>query len=110
MAQMQERQAPEPPELPARHQGPTAKEYVRVFLILAVLTGIEVWISYSDITRWLLITMLWVAALIKFSMVVSYFMHLKYDDRRYARFFVMGLAGAGTLYLVVLLMAKVFAD
>jgi len=35
-------------------------------------------------------------------------MHLKFDDRRYARFFVMGLALAGTLYLIVLITFKVF--
>ena len=44
----------------------------------------------------------------KFVLVVGYFMHLKYDDRRYARFFVMGIAGAVTLYLIVLLASKVF--
>ena len=38
-----------------------------------------------------------------------WFMHLKFDDRLYARFFLMGLAGAVTLYLVVLLIFKVFA-
>jgi cytochrome c oxidase subunit IV len=111
MAQTEEREALErAPQPPVRHHGPTAKEYVRVFLILCVLTGIEVWLSYSGLPHGLMITMLWVAAVIKFSMVVSYFMHLKYDDRRYSRFFVMGLAGAGTLYLIVLLIAKVFAD
>ena len=111
MAQTDEREAPAqitPP--PTRHHGPTAKEYVRVFLILCVLTAIEIWLSYSGLRPAVMITMLWVAAAIKFSMVVSYFMHLKYDDRRYSRFFVMGLAGAGTLYLIVLLIGKVFAD
>jgi hypothetical protein len=30
-------------------------------------------------------------------------MHLKFDSKTYARFFLMGLAGAITLFLVVLL-------
>ncbi len=38
-----------------------------------------------------------------------WFMHLKFDDRRYARFFVMGLAGASVLYLIVLISLRVFA-
>ena len=36
-------------------------------------------------------------------LVVLWFMHLKFDSRRYARFFVMGIAGAVTLYLIVLI-------
>jgi hypothetical protein len=35
-------------------------------------------------------------------------MHLKFDSRTYARFFVLGLAGAITLYLIVLLTFRVF--
>jgi len=46
----------------------------------------------------------------KFTIVVLWYMHLKFDDRRFARFFVMGLAGATTLYLVVLLTLKTFLD
>ena len=44
----------------------------------------------------------------KFVLVVMWFMHLKFDDRRYSRFFVMGIAGAVTLYLVVLISFRVF--
>jgi len=46
----------------------------------------------------------------KFAIVVLWYMHLKFDDRRYARFFIMGLAGAATLYLIVLISFNVFAD
>ena len=35
-------------------------------------------------------------------------MHLKFDDHRYARFFVMGLSGACVLYLFVLIMFRTF--
>jgi hypothetical protein len=35
-------------------------------------------------------------------------MHLKFDDRRYARFFLMGLSLALTLFLIVLILFKVF--
>ena len=40
----------------------------------------------------MLIPTLFVLAFVKFVLVVLWFMHLKFDDRRYARFFVMGLA------------------
>ena len=58
--------------------------------------------------RLLLIPTLFALAIVKFAIVVLWFMHLKFDDRRYARFFVMGLACAATLYLVVLITFKVF--
>jgi cytochrome c oxidase subunit IV len=92
----------------APHHGPTPKEYLRIGLILAVLTGFEVWMSYSGVRGTLLIATLIGAAVIKFVLVVSYYMHLKYDDRRYARFFVMGIVGAATLYLIVLMLSRVF--
>ena len=87
------------------HPGP--KEYIRIGAILAVLTGIEIASSYT-INGALLIVTLLSLAVIKFAIVVMWFMHLRFDDRRYARFFVMGLALAATLYLIVLMLSRVF--
>ena len=91
----------------AAHAHPSQREYIRIGVILAVLTGIEVAASYT-VEGALLIVALFGLAVVKFTMVVMWFMHLKFDDRRYARFFVMGLALAVTLYLIVLLSSKVF--
>ena len=55
-----------------------------------------------------LIPLLFLFSLLKFTLVVLWFMHLKFDSRTYARFFVLGLAGAITLYLIVLLTFRVF--
>jgi cytochrome c oxidase subunit IV len=87
---------------------PSPKEYVRIGVILAVLTGLEVAASYTGVTGSILIPTLFVLALIKFALVVLWFMHLKFDDRRYARFFVLGLSGAATLYLIVLISFRIF--
>jgi cytochrome c oxidase subunit 4 len=89
------------------HAHPSPKEYVRIGVILAVLTAIEIAASYT-IEGAVLIVLLLVLAVIKFSIVVMWFMHLKFDDRRYARFFVMGVALAATLYLIVLMLSRVF--
>jgi cytochrome c oxidase subunit IV len=91
----------------AAHAHPTPKEYVRIGVILGVLTGLEVASSYTIDGALLIVTLL-TLAIVKFSMVVMWFMHLRFDDRRYARFFVMGLALAATLYLIVLMLSKVF--
>ena len=103
----------EPAEAPASagaHAAghPSPKEYVRIGLILFVLTALEIAASYSKVSLAVLIPTLFVLAIVKFALVVLWFMHLKFDDRRYARFFVMGLAGASILYLIVLISFKAF--
>ena len=105
-----ERGLPDPGEEHAPHAAhPSAKEYVRIGIILAVLTGLEVATYYVDVSASILIPTLYALAVVKFVLVVLWFMHLKFDDRRYARFFVMGLTGASTLYLVVLLLFGAFS-
>jgi cytochrome c oxidase subunit IV len=92
------------------HAGhPSAKEYVRIFLILAVITSAEValWYVRDGLGAWFLPT-LFILMTTKFVLVVLWFMHLKFDDRRFSRFFLMGLAGALTLYSIVLMTFKVF--
>jgi heme/copper-type cytochrome/quinol oxidase subunit 4 len=56
----------------------------------------------------ILIPTLYVLAFVKFVLVAMWFMHLRFDDRRYARFFVMGIALAFTLYLIVLITFRTF--
>jgi len=101
---------------PARHAGrvarhPSPREYVRIAVVLAVVTAAEVAVYYVDWVHehGLLIPLLFLFALIKFSLVVLWYMHLRFDSRTYARFFVMGLAGALTLYMAVLLMFRTFS-
>jgi cytochrome c oxidase subunit 4 len=101
---------PDPREADTGHTNhPSAKEYLRIGLVLAVLTGLEVAASYRLVDHTaLMITVLTLLSVLKFALVVMYFMHLKFDDRRYARFFVMGFALAFTLFLIVLLISKVY--
>jgi cytochrome c oxidase subunit IV len=95
------------PSHAGRH--PSPKEYIRIAVILGVITAAEVAIYYIEGVQEFLVPLLFLFSFIKFALVVLWFMHLKFDDRLYARFFLMGLAGAVTLYLVVLLIFKVFA-
>ena len=87
---------------------PSTREYVRIAIVLGVVTAAEVAIYYVDALSDLLIPLLFLFAVIKFSLVVLWFMHLRFDSRTYARFFLMGLAGAVTLFLVVLLTFRTF--
>ena len=90
----------------ARH--PSDSEYIRIALILAFITGLEVAIYYMDLSHAILIPALFFFSLVKFVLVVMWFMHLRFDSRTYSRFFVMGVAGAVTLFLIVLMTFRVF--
>ena len=90
------------------HAHPSPKEYIRIGLILGVLTGLEVAASYTGVSGSILIPTLFVLAIVKFALVVLWFMHLKFDDRRFARFFVLGLSGAAILYLIDLISFRIF--
>lgn len=91
----------------ARH--PSPREYIRIAIVLGVVTAAEVAIYYVEALEDVLIPLLFLFALVKFALVVMWFMHLRFDSRTYARFFLMGLAGAITLFLIVLMVFRTFA-
>jgi cytochrome c oxidase subunit 4 len=75
--------------------------YGIVFLILAVFTGLEVGASY--LPGPLKIPVLAVLAITKAALVLLYFMHLKFDARVYAFFFVIGIVLALPIILIITL-------
>ena len=86
----------------ARHIHPSAKEYVRIGMILVVLTALEVWISYSSLPHGLLIGLLFFLAFVKFALVALWFMHLRFDSRIFRRLFVTGILLAFAIFTIVL--------
>lgn len=62
--------------------------YGLIFILLAVFTAVEVGASYLPAS--FKIPILLLMAVIKASLVVLYFMHLKSDARLYAMFFAVG--------------------
>ncbi len=91
----------------AGHHHPTPKQYVRIALILAVLTAAEVALFYleegvDEITQSITVPALLLLSALKFYLVVAMFMHLRYEKRLLSRFFTTGGILAGALYLVVL--------
>jgi cytochrome c oxidase subunit 4 len=95
----------EEPEL-AAHPGP--RQYVTVAIALAIATAFEVAVYYTSIPHPLLVALLLFAAFFKFSLVVLWFMHLRFDNRIFRRLFITGLATALIVYTVVLLTFRVF--
>ncbi len=94
----------------SRERHPSPQEYVRIALILGAITGGEIAVYYMHSLRSILIPLLLTFAAIKFTLVVMWFMHLKFDNRLYARFFLSGLLFALSIYAIVLLTFRVFAN
>ena len=82
----------------------TAQTYVKVALILAVITLIEVFIWYLPTARPVLVPALIVLSLAKFLAVVGYFMHLKYDQPIFRFMFFAGLIVALSVFIAMLVM------
>jgi len=90
-----------------RHPSPS--EYVRIAIVLALVTAAEVAVYYMEAVRDILVPLLLLFSFVKFSLVVLWYMHLKFDSKTYARFFLIGISGAVTLYLIVLISFRAFA-
>lgn len=77
--------------------------YVGIFIALAVLTAIEVGVTYLPIARLLEVSTLLALAIVKASLVAMYFMHLKFDSRLLAAIFITPLLlGIVLIYFVAI--------
>ena len=97
-------------EAHGEHAGhPNDAKYIKIALILGVVTAVEVGLYYTDFGVNPTNAALLILAVIKFAMVAAYFMHLKFDSRILRRLFITGLVLAMFCYIVVLLMFGVFS-
>ncbi len=81
---------------------PTPREYVNIAIMLAILTALEVSTYFVDFGR-IAIPLLIILMTIKFIMVASFFMHLKFDSKLFGRMLYGGLILALGLYAVTLI-------
>ena len=80
------------------------KQNFKIFVILLILTGIEIGLSYTSLESKkaaFALPMLSLAG-IKFVIVAGYFMHLKFDSPLMRRLFILGAVLAGFCYSAVL--------
>jgi cytochrome c oxidase subunit 4 len=83
------------------HEAHSDVFYVKIAAALAVMTGLEVTLSYIDIGP-LFLPLLLTLMVIKFFMVVLFFMHLKFDSKWFSFFFYSGLFLAVGCYMAFL--------
>ncbi len=85
-----------------KHDHPGERQYIVIAVILAAITGIEVAASYIDSLKDVRPFILIFLSIIKFVMVVAWFMHLRFDSRLFRRLFVAGIFLAIFCYTAVL--------
>jgi cytochrome c oxidase subunit 4 len=86
-------------EEPEHHEHPSEAKYIQIATILTIITIVEVAIYYVEAFDAILVPALIALSTIKFVMVVGYFMHLKFDDKRLAWIFATGMAVALAIYM-----------
>jgi cytochrome c oxidase subunit 4 len=84
------------------HAHPGDLKYVVVALVLAFFTAIEVMTYFVDFKAAALPTLIGLM-IVKFALVVLYFMHLRFDSPVFMRLFVTGIVLAISVYVIMLL-------
>jgi len=88
------------------HDHPSDGHYIRIALVLALLTAAETatyFVDWFDDNTTLLWIVLAPIMILKFGMVAWFFMHLKSDSRMFSRMFLMGIVTAVAVYMIFLL-------
>lgn len=96
---------PQPAAADEHHVPMDDRSYIRIAIILAVVTGIEVAVSFlpgDGLIGILKIAVLLVLSAIKAVLILMYFMHLKFDSRWFSSLFIGGTAIATLLVLTFL--------
>jgi cytochrome c oxidase subunit IV len=81
----------------------TVQTYIRVAVVLGILTAIEIGALYvPGLPNHLLVTLLLVFSVFKFGLVVAFFMHLRYDNKLLTALFVGPLLIAMLIILALM--------
>ena len=92
------------------HEHPTDKKFIEIAVFLAVITGLETW-TYWWPESWHTFSLIVLIAcmVLKFVMILLYFMHLKWDSKLFSLMFYIGLVLALGVYLVALFTFQFFS-
>jgi len=91
----------------AEHEHPSDKQYVGIAAVLAVVTAVEVALSYVHLGN-ANAPLLLIGMVVKFFLVASFFMHLKFDSKVLRRLMISGLVLALFCYIGALSMFRQF--
>ena len=91
------------PTLPTEHAHPGAAEYIRIAVILGIITVAEVAVYYVQALRPVILPLLLVLSATKFAMVIMFYMHLKFDHPLFSGLFLGSLGCAGFIISVFIM-------
>jgi cytochrome c oxidase subunit 4 len=83
---------------PAHRPHPTTRQYWEIAVVLAIITGAEVAVTYIDALGSVVVPLLLVMAVAKFWLVVAFFMHLRFDKPLYRNLFLIGVVATPLLF------------
>ena len=86
------------------HEHPTWSTYWKVAVILTLITVVEVWVYYipAFVASRLFVPSLLIMSAVKFFIVVSFYMHLRYDHKLFRALFTAPLIIAMTTIIALL--------
>ena len=79
--------------------------FVNVWLLLAAVTGIEVFLGYIQLQPTLMLTLLVILSVGKAALIVAYFMHLKYERFSLTLFLI-----PPTIFCILMIVIFFFPD
>jgi len=90
------------------HEHPTWKQYKWVALWLTLITAAEVWAYYvpAFVASKAFVPVLLIMSAVKFTVVVMFYMHLKYDHKIFRVLFTGPLAIAGITLIALMFLFK----
>jgi cytochrome c oxidase subunit 4 len=97
-----------PPTPAAVHEHASVRTYVRVALILTLITALEVGVIYIRQLTPIIVPLLLAMSAAKFALVAMYFMHLRYDPRSLTSLFVGPLLVATGLAVALMTLTGAF--
>src|SRR5687768_13195374 len=88
------------------HEHPSAWTYLKVGIILTLITVVEVWAYYvpSFVASRAFVPSLLIMSAAKFAIVVAFYMHLKYDHKLFRWLFTGPLAIAFVTIIALLIL------
>jgi cytochrome c oxidase subunit IV len=97
-----------PPTPEAGHEHASVRIYLRVALILTLVTGLEVGVIYIRQLSPIVVPLLLAMSAAKFALVAMFFMHLRYDRRPLSAVFVGPLLLATGLAVALMTLTGAF--
>ena len=96
------------PTAPAAHEHASVRTYVRVAVVLTLVTALEVGVTYIRLLTPIIVPLLLAMSAAKFALVAMYFMHLRYDPRALSAVFLGPLMVAAGLAVALMTLTGAF--